>query len=74
MAECEPKELFISYGREEKVTQFVCRLKSDLEQNGFTVWLDLQVSGKTPCRGILHCCLLGTFHRIYHLAVIGMEP
>ena len=40
----EPKELFISYGREPHVRSFVCRLKSDLEQNGFTVWLDLQVT------------------------------
>lgn len=38
-----PKELFISYGREPQVSAFVCRLKGDLERNGFTVWLDLQV-------------------------------
>ncbi len=38
-----PKEIFISYGREPHVIAFVCRLKGDLEQNGFTVWLDLEV-------------------------------
>lgn len=38
-----PKEIFISYGREPKVSAFVCRLKDDLEKNGFTVWLDLKV-------------------------------
>ena len=36
----ERKELFISYGREPDVIQFVQRLKSDLESNGFSVWLD----------------------------------
>ena len=34
------KELFISYGREPEVTEFVQKLKSDLEKNGFRVWLD----------------------------------
>lgn len=38
-----PKELFISYGRAPDVSAFVCRLRKDLEQNGFTVWLDLEV-------------------------------
>ena len=38
------KELFISYGREPQVNGFVVRLKADLERNGFTVWLDLEVS------------------------------
>ena len=41
--ESTPKELFISYGREPEVLAFVCRLKGDLERNGFTVWLDLHV-------------------------------
>ena len=34
------KELFISYGRKPTVTQFVHKLKADLERNGFSVWLD----------------------------------
>ena len=36
------KELFISYGREPKVSSFVQRLKEDLENNGFSAWLDLE--------------------------------
>ena len=36
----ERKELFISYGREPEVIQFVHRLKKDLESNGFSVWMD----------------------------------
>ena len=35
------KEIFISYGREPEVIDFVKKLKNDLEENGFTVWLDL---------------------------------
>ena len=42
MAEKIRKELFISYGREPEVIQFVMRLKTDLENGGFTVWLDTQ--------------------------------
>jgi hypothetical protein len=38
------KELFISYGREPGVSAFVGRLKRDLEGNGFSVWVDLQVN------------------------------
>ena len=34
------KELFISYRREPTTLQFVGRLIHDLEQNGFSVWLD----------------------------------
>lgn len=44
MTSTGPKELFISYGRELEVTAFVTKLKRDLEDNGFSVWLDLQVS------------------------------
>lgn len=44
-SEGAPKELFISYGREPQLLQFVSRLRRDLESNGFTVWLDLQVRG-----------------------------
>lgn len=36
----ERKELFISYGRETEVIQFVHKLKNDLENHGFSVWLD----------------------------------
>ena len=32
--------MFISYGREPAVNQFVQRLKKDLEEGGLTVWLD----------------------------------
>ena len=34
------KELFISYGREAAVSQFVEKLKTDVEAVGFSVWLD----------------------------------
>ena len=35
-----PKEIFLSYGREAEVVEFVKKLKSDLEADGFGVWLD----------------------------------
>ena len=35
------KDIFISYGREEGVREFVKRLKVDLEANGVSVWLDV---------------------------------
>ena len=35
------KEIFISYGREPEVIEFVKKLKNDLEQSKFTAWLDL---------------------------------
>ena len=38
----QPKEVFLSYGREQEVQAFVLRLKHDLEKNGFSVWLDLE--------------------------------
>ena len=38
----QPKEVFLSYGREQEVQAFVLRLKHDLERNGFSVWLDLE--------------------------------
>ena len=34
--------IFISYGRETDVTNFVKQLKRDLEANDFSVWLDLE--------------------------------
>lgn len=34
------KEIFISYGRDPFVTKFVHKLKGDLEEVGFSVWLD----------------------------------
>ena len=34
------KDIFISYGREEGVREFVKQLKADLEANGVSVWLD----------------------------------
>ena len=40
MATPRRRELFISYGREPAVNQFVQRLKKDLEEGGLTVWLD----------------------------------
>ena len=33
-------KIFISYGREPGVSDFVKRMKRDMESNGFTVWLD----------------------------------
>ena len=65
MATAPPKELFVSYGREPEVIQFVHRLKGDLENNGFSVWLDTDDipagsdwhgaigSGLNRCKGIL---------------------
>ena len=40
MAKSSRKEIFLSYGREVEINQFVCKLKQDLESNGFSVWLD----------------------------------
>ena len=34
------KDIFISYGREDGVREFVKQLKADLEANGVSVWLD----------------------------------
>lgn len=34
------KQLFLSYGREPIVNSFVSKLKQDLEQKGFSVWMD----------------------------------
>ena len=36
----ESKDIFLSYGREEGVKEFVVKLKSGLEAAGFRVWLD----------------------------------
>ena len=61
----ERKELFISYGREPEVIQFVMRLKGDLEDHGFSVWMDVHDisagsdwhgaigTGLTQCRAIV---------------------
>ena len=38
----ESKSIFISYGGELDVSQFVKQLKRDLEANGYSVWLDLE--------------------------------
>ena len=38
--EVEGKELFVSYGRDPIVSQFVEKLKIDLEAVGFSVWMD----------------------------------
>ena len=35
------KDVFISYGREDGVREFAKKLKSDLEENGVSVWLDV---------------------------------
>lgn len=35
------KDVFLSYGREPEVTQFVVQLKCDLESHGIGVWLDI---------------------------------
>ena len=35
------KDIFLSYGREERVREFVKKLKVDLEANGVSVWLDV---------------------------------
>ena len=40
MAAVRAKDVFISYGREEGVREFVKQLKADLEANGVSVWLD----------------------------------
>ena len=35
------KDIFISYGREDGVREFARKLKTDLEDNGVSVWLDV---------------------------------
>jgi len=52
MATAPPKELFVSYGREPEVIQFVHRLKGDLENNGFSVWLDTQLAEHEQWPGV----------------------
>ena len=34
------KDVFVSYGREDEVKKFVCKLKKDLESAQLSVWLD----------------------------------
>ena len=41
-AEEKKRYIFISYGREVHVTNFVKQLKRDLEANNFSVWLDME--------------------------------
>ena len=36
------KEIFLSYSRDDTIKPFVASLKHDLEQNGFSVWLDIE--------------------------------
>ena len=36
------RKVFISYGREPEVSDFVKKLKKDLEAKGYTVWLDVE--------------------------------
>ena len=50
MAQCE-KDVFISYGREEGVREFVKRLKVGLEAGGVSVWLDV---GDIPAGSDFH--------------------
>lgn len=55
------KEIFLSYSRDDAIKPFVASLKHDLEQNGFSVWLDIEDipdgSDSRACTGIsLHSC------------------
>jgi hypothetical protein len=43
MAQSNRKDIFISYGREDGVKEFVKQLKTDLEANGVSVWLDTDI-------------------------------
>jgi len=38
-SESQRKDIFLSYGRESSVSSWVTKLKSDLEESGFTVFL-----------------------------------
>lgn len=40
VAKAESKDIFLSYGRDEGVKEFVVKLKRGLEAAGFHVWLD----------------------------------
>ena len=37
-----PKEVFVSYSRQNSLRPFVTKLKHDLEAEGLTVWLDIE--------------------------------
>ena len=58
----EPKEVFISYKREQIAIDFVAVLKHELEVNGFSVWRDSD-GGIEPgsymaaeiCKGVDEC-------------------
>ena len=59
----EHKEIFISYGREEGVTDFVKKLCTDLRKAGFSVWLDgdIPVGSDWPTEigsALNHCKIL----------------
>ena len=41
------KQLFLSYGREDKVNHFAKQLKQDLEERGFTIWMDVDIPAGT---------------------------
>ena len=49
------RDIFISYGREPEVIQFVTRLKRDLEENYFTVSSDTPPGSDDA---VLHCRVL----------------
>ena len=36
------KDVFISYGRDSGVSQFVNQLRKDLETSGISVWMDIE--------------------------------
>ena len=40
MTTTEAKDIFISYGREDGVNEFVAKLKEELEKDEFSVWMD----------------------------------
>ena len=41
------KQLFLSYGHEDNVNRFAKQLKQDLEERGFTVWMDVGIPAGT---------------------------
>ena len=49
------KDIFLSYGREPEVIQFVKQLKRDLERHGFGVWLDVDDGVIDSARGLHQC-------------------
>ena len=49
------KDIFLSYGREPEVIQFVKQLKRDLERHGFGVLLDVDDAVIDSARGLHQC-------------------